>query len=204
MARKAKRLNFFQKIQADFENKQSYLSLILGIFIVVIVGYLLFNYFKRPDGDLLPGEQTDTLDGQQVSQDVKKENLPGKYTVKEGDTLFLIAQKYYDEGLKYPEIIKVNNIQNENLIELGQVLTIPKLKQTSFEGSLPLPDETTQVTGWGEAIRDESYIVKADDWLSKIAGRAYGDINAYDRIAKANNIIDPNFIEVGVVLKIPR
>jgi nucleoid-associated protein YgaU len=40
--------------------------------------------------------------------------------------------------------------------------------------------------------------------LSKIAGRAYGDVYQFDKIAKANNITDPNNIEVGTVLKIPR
>jgi len=59
-------------------------------------------------------------------------------------------------------------------------------------------------TTWGAEIKEDTYTVQSDDWLSKIAGRAYGDMTKFDAIAKANNISNPDTIEVGTVLKIPR
>jgi nucleoid-associated protein YgaU len=232
--------NFLDKIQNDLEKNQSYLNLILGALIVVVLGVLIFNYFNKSEdetGNVTPmAEQTMDENG-----DVKKENLPGKYTVKEGDTLFLIAQKYYGEGSKYSEIVKDNNLSNEN-IEVGQELNIPKVEgleamteasatpaaspvatEEAAEKASPEPSKEPMAeaseapkmedagtggamnqTTWGEAITGDSYTIQADDWLSKIAGRAYGDISKYDAIAKANNISNPDSIEVGVVIKIPR
>lgn len=49
----------------------------------------------------------------------------------------------------------------------------------------------------------ETYTVKSGDTLSKIAQYYYGDMYAYDKIAQANNIDNPNLIEPGQVLVIP-
>lgn len=233
--------NFIDKIQTDLEKNQSYLNLILGALIVIVLGVLIFNYFNKPtdEGEISQSAE-EIIDGQ---GDVTKEGLPGTYTVKKGDTLFLIAKKYYDDGNLYIEIIKENKLTTDS-IEAGQKLILPKLSisaSASPEES-PLaspralqspsaspaasatpkaqasiapsnqPSETpvwgkggaTNQTTWGETITGDSYTVVKDDWLSKIAGRAYGDIMQYEKIAKANNISNPNVIEVGMVLKIPR
>ncbi|MEV4413554.1 LysM domain-containing protein [Catellatospora sp. NPDC049609] len=50
---------------------------------------------------------------------------------------------------------------------------------------------------------ERTYKVKAGDTLWDIATHYYGDGRQYMKIAKANNIADPNLINVGVVLKIP-
>jgi lysozyme len=229
--------NFLDRIQNDLEKNQSYLNLILGALIVIVLGVLIFNYFNKPStdtGNVTPTAETTTDE----SGDVKKENLPGKYKAKEGDTLFIIAQKYYDDGNKYNEIMKDNNLTSEN-IEVGQELNIPRLENpnaspeasSSPEASpsespkaseepismaSPSPEAmgmkmedpgtggATNQTVWGETISADTYTVQPGDWLSKIAGRAYGDITKYNAIASANNISNPDNIEVGVVLKIPR
>lgn len=217
--------NFLDKIQTDLEKNQSYLNLILGALIVIVLGVLVFNYFNKPgqdSGDLGPSAQMVDEQG-----DVTREGLPGKYTVKEGDTLFLVAQKYYDDGNLYIEIMRENNLVGD-AIETGQELNIPKLESAEQSPSpeasatpepspsaepeasiIPAPAgekgaEMSQQTLWGEPITGDSYTVVKGDWLSKIAGRAYGDIMLYQKIAQANNISDPNTIEVGMVLKIPR
>lgn len=232
--------NFLDKIQTDLEKNQSYLNLVLGALIVIVLGVLVFNYFNKPStetGDLGPSQQVTDEQG-----DVKKEALPGSYKVKEGDTLFLIAQKYYDNGDKYTEIMTANNL-NSDSIEVGQSLMIPKLSDASPDAMAqassspeasaspeassspaeqammdaspsPMADQTMSDAGkggainqtiWGETITGNEYTVQPGDWLSKISGRAYnGDIMQYEKIAKANNITNPNSIEVGTVLRIPR
>ncbi len=116
----------FEKIQYDLEHNQSYLNLILGGLIVIVLAVLVFNYFNKPESDLGPSQETQaTVDS---NGDVIKESLPGQYTIKAGDTLFTIAQKYYDDGYKYSDIMKANNLANENLISEGQVINIPSLE----------------------------------------------------------------------------
>lgn len=208
--------SYFDKLEKEVKSNQSKLSLVLGALIVLVVGILIFNYFNRQTPQLGPAQQA-------PAGDVSPENLPGKYTVKEGDTLFLIAEKYFKDGYKYTEIVKTNNLANADAIEVGQVLEIPKLEIAEASPSPEASPEAQNVvpagekgadmgvgtgggntTIWGPKIEGDTYTVVQDDWLSKIAGRAYGDIFAYDKIAKANNIANPDLIEVGQVLKIPR
>lgn len=47
------------------------------------------------------------------------------YTVVKGDTLWSIANKFYGNGSRYPEIAKANNISNPDIIRIGQKLLIP-------------------------------------------------------------------------------
>ncbi len=200
-----------ERLQDDLQTNQSYLNLILGTLIVIVLGLLIFNYFNKPKSELGPSLQN--ANEEQASEDVKKEALPGKYTVKEGDTLFLIAQKYYNDGYQYQKIIEENKLPDENLISVGQVLDIPKIEIKSSVEASPsssiVPGEIGQggainQTIWGERISGDTYTVQVDDWLSKIAGRAYGDPMAYQKIADANNISNADLIEVGMTLKIPR
>lgn len=55
-------------------------------------------------------------------------NLPGnRYMVKPGDTLFAIAEHYYDNGYKWPMLFDYNRsrVHNPSLIFPGQILDIP-------------------------------------------------------------------------------
>lgn len=210
---------FAQKLQNDLRNRDSSFSLILGALIVIVLGVILFNLFNKTSSS----QNTTPAAAQTQSGDVDKNSLPGKYTVKDGDTLYSIAQKYYGDGYQFNQIVKANNLPDENNITVGQVLEIPKLTASpsptastsaSPSGSQQVSQQNTQLTQgtggsnseteWGPTITGGTYTVQAGDWLSKIAGRAYGDIYSYNKIAQANNISDPNLIEPGTVLTIPR
>jgi len=202
--------NYLSRIETEIQSNQSRLNMILGALIVLVIGILVFNYFNRSKPDLGPAQNTATQEGQDVSPD----NLPGKYTVKDGDTLFTIAEKYYQDGYKFEEIAQANNIADPNNLEAGQVLEIPKL-EAAAPSETPSPAETPQATAqptsqpenmttWGPKINGTTYTVMEGDWLSKIAGRAYGDIFAYKKLAEVNHIPNPDLIEPGMVLVIPR
>jgi nucleoid-associated protein YgaU len=47
------------------------------------------------------------------------------YTVVSGDTLWAIAERFYGDGSKYQVIADASGIPNPDLIQPGQVLTIP-------------------------------------------------------------------------------
>ncbi len=186
--------NYLDKIGMEVQTNQSKLNLILGALIVLVIGVLVFNYFNRSKPDLGPAQQTQQTPSQ---QDVTVDNLPGKYTVKTGDTLFTIAQTYYNDGYKYDQIAKTNNLSNPDILEIGQVLDIPSSSPSVQEVIAPTSD-------WGPKITENTYTVVAGDWLSTISARAYGDVNSYKKIAEANNITNPDLIETGQVLTIPR
>ena len=99
------------------------------------------------------------------------------YIVKNGDTLSKIAQKF---GTTYKELARINGISNPNLIKVGQVLKLP---YSSFSSS-----------------SSTFYTVVSGDTLGKIAQK-FG--TSYQELARINGISDPNFIQVGQVLKIP-
>jgi len=50
---------------------------------------------------------------------------PRTYTVQSGDTLWAIAEQFYGDGNRYPEIAGASGIDNPDLIQPGQLLTIP-------------------------------------------------------------------------------
>jgi len=209
--------SYMERIENELNSNQSKVSLVLGTLIVLVIGILVFNYFSKSQSSLGPAQQTEG------EQDVLPEGLPGKYTVKDGDTLFTIADKYFQDGYKYTEIAKANNMTNPDQIETGQVLEIPELEVSQAQAeatpeaspeTTPEPQDqtTTEALGtgggnetiWGPKIDGDAYTVVKGDWLSKIAGRAYGDIYAFDKIAQTNNISNPDLIEPGTILTIPR
>ena len=65
------------------------------------------------------------------------------YTVKPGDTLTTIAERFYQDAERADLIAAANNIDDPSEIEIGQELIIPKL------------DETEETTGATEATTSE-------------------------------------------------
>ena len=48
------------------------------------------------------------------------------YTIQKGDDLWTIAVRAYGDGYKWPEIAKVNNLTNPDLIHSGNALKLPR------------------------------------------------------------------------------
>lgn len=69
----------------------------------------------------------------------------GYYTIKPGDTLIRIG---LDTGQNWRDIVRWNNIQNPNLIEVGQVLRV--------SGNVPLPVQTLAAGAPGVAPVEEA------------------------------------------------
>lgn len=175
-------------------------STILGIIVVLVVGGLIFNYFKGRTSDvsLLEENESGQLEGEAAKD--SETDLPVVYKVKEGDSLWKIAENYYNSGYNWVDIAEENSLTNPNGIEVDQELTIPNV-EAKEETIAILPE-----TGTGDTIEADQYIVQEGDWLSKIALRAYGDMFAWEKIYEANKELigsNPNLIEKGMVLTIP-
>lgn len=156
--------------------------MILGAIVIVVVGVLVVNYFKEK-GVTVPGVSTE-----------KEANIK-THVVAKGETLWVIAEKYYGSGYNWVDIAKDNNLTNPGSIETGQVLTIPDVsakKITATKATLEEP------------ISGATYQVVRGDNLWKIAVRAYGDGYKWVEIAKENKLNNPDLIHAGNILILPR
>ena len=105
------------------------------------------------------------------------------YTVKKGDNLYNIANKY---NTSVTVIMNLNNLTSTNL-SVGQQLKIPSSSGTGGG------------TSGGNGTNTQTYTVKSGDSLYSIANR-YG--TTVDAIKSLNNLTS-NSLSIGQVLKIP-
>jgi len=203
-----KQKSIYYKIFDILRLGESYTSLALGIIAVIIATILLISFFSnrsanRPDQEIKPTiADVDELDIAATPSPEKDQISSSKtYTVIKGDTLWSIAEKTYGSGFNWIDIAKEIKLTNPGTIFAGNVLTLPSVK---------LKDATV-VTGEDEAkvsrtvrIVEETYVVVKGDALWDIAVRSYADGYQWTKIAKANNLTNPNLIHSGNILKIPR
>ena len=139
-------------------------------------GYVDKNKFTK---NVLLGKCTDC-----PTIEPPKDNLSEEiyYTVKRGDTLWAISQRY---GVTVKSIAEINNIPNPNLIYPGQVLKILVSSEIDYNDIIDM----------GHVL----YTVKRGDNLWNISRRYNTTIQL---IVQINGIKNPNLIYPGQVLKI--
>ncbi|MBV1848947.1 LysM peptidoglycan-binding domain-containing protein [Catellatospora tritici] len=79
----------------------------------------------------------------------------------------------------------------------------PKPAPPAAKPAAPAAKPAAAATKAKPQAEERTYRVKAGDTLWDIAANYYGDGRQYMKIAKANNIANPNQIDIGWVLKIP-
>ena len=99
------------------------------------------------------------------------------YTVKSGDNLYGIASRY---STTVTQLCQWNNIQNPNVIYIGQLLLVRK----SSPPPTPAPSTTS----------DQYYTIVSGDSLSAIASRFGTTVN---QLCQWNNIQNPDKIYAG-------
>lgn len=193
---------FFSKIKLT----ESYTSLILGAIVVLIVGILFISFAKG-------NKNTQTSSASDVSKAENQKSTDSQtsstYTVRPGDDLWTISEAVYDNGYKWVEIAKINNLENPGLIYAGSKLIVPSVsptitqEETIIQGIKQAPQNQSSVIQ-NSSITQNTYTVVEGDNLWDIAVRAYGDGFKWPEIARANNLANPNLIHPGNVFKIPR
>jgi len=201
----------FEKM-SDFSAPRSYVSLAYGIITVVVLFVIVFlgirSIAQRNQGDISDGTNIESING-----------ISDTYVVEEGETLYSIAEKFYQNGELWPTIAAENKISNPNTLEKGTKLNIPKSEEkeeitmdtpepTAVPTAIPekteQPKTPVQTIPAQDAIKGATYTVVRGDNLWNIAVRAYGDGYRWVDIAKANNLVNPDLIHSGNVFKLPR
>jgi len=113
---------------------ESTFSMILGAIVIVVVGVLVFNYFRG-----LNANDTSTVS---VTTEGTSDEVLATHTVVEGENLWSISIIYFDSGFNWTDIAEFNNIESPADIEKGQEIKIPKLKEAIAETKEKLSDET--------------------------------------------------------------
>ena len=73
----------------------------------------------------IPDIQAKVVDGESKVDTASKTTKPSSYTVKEGDSLWDVALENYADGYKWTEIAKLNNLENPDVLTVGQQLKLP-------------------------------------------------------------------------------
>lgn len=100
-----------------------------------------------------------------------------EHVVAWGETIEVIASRY---GVSAQDIIAANNLANPDLIRAGDVLIIPG-------ATTPSPQPAVHIVRQGETMKSIASL--------------YG--TTVDALARANGIVNPNYIWVGQRLTIP-
>lgn len=200
---------------------ESYISVGLGLLVVVVVGILLYNYFTQRGAK----PTTETPREESVPEATMSAKPGTTYTVVEGDTLWSISEKSYGTGYNWVDIQQANKLQSGDDLVTGQQLLIPEVSPklavvqispapvsspiatptppspipspTLVTAMVPSPAPVTTITG-------TMYTVVKGDTLWNIACRAYGDCYGWTKIAEANKLVNPNLIHPGNIFTLPR
>lgn len=218
-----------KELLKSLKNNESTISMVLGAFIIVIVGILVINFFKtQRQNNLLPEAGKTTL-----VDETYIEPVAGKeYVVQEGETLWDIAEKAYGDGFKWTDIAAANDLSGTGVVETGQKISLPSVEvyvpqETPIVDTLETEELALEIINDEEEaetepvseletismpelidqdsqISGDTYTVVRGDTLWDIAVRAYGDGFRWKEIAEANNLVNPNLIHQGNVFAIPR
>ncbi|GGN74073.1 LysM peptidoglycan-binding domain-containing protein [Nocardia rhizosphaerihabitans] len=72
-----------------------------------------------------PAPEPEPVAAAPIAEEVPPPPAAQTYTVEPGDTLWAISERFYGDGNRYHEIASASGIDNPDLINAGQVLTIP-------------------------------------------------------------------------------
>ena len=129
--------------------------------------------------------------------------LATTYITKSGDSLWVIAERYYRSGYNWVDIAKANNITNPDVIIAGVNLKIPGVeRKVATITASPTPTAMANMNKPSQP-QAKTYTVKAGEDLWDISVKVYGNGYRWTEIAKLNNLTNPSVIHSGNVLKLP-
>ena len=181
----------FKDLQKRFESTESYVSLVLGIAVVLVVGVLVYNFIQSRRAQA-PTSQAPTTDEEKT----ENSSPGGNHSVVAGETLWSISEKYYKTGYNWVDLVTANNLANADAIEEGQQLVIPTVTPIMPQGQVASGTSAMQPAA-------KTYTVVHGDTLWSIAVAQYADGYKWSQIAQTNKLDNPDLIFAGNVLTLP-
>lgn len=144
-----------------------------------------------------------------------------RHEVKEGDTLYRIAVKYYGEGKLWEKVREYNKGRvNGDELRVGATLQIPPkdvllgkpyvpptlVPVTTQPGSpAGVPGKPTTRVAEAESKNFKEYVVKEGDTLGAVARKTMGSSKRWPELVDANKgtLSDPESLRVGMKLRVP-
>lgn len=131
------------------------------------------------------------------------------HTVREGETLWAIAERYYGDGAQYARIEEANRgrMGKGGALYVGAQLVIPGASSgarqsatTPTRASAEKPAATKQASN-----RDRFHVVRKGETLGDIAKERLGSARRWPEIVKLNSSVirDPDNVPAGVRLRLP-
>lgn len=138
--------------------------------------------------------------------------------------LFSIGLRYGDglqqmlskQSSNLSKAFNIPSVSNERLNEIAKsvkdesidyISPDPQPSKAQAESLGIVAEENGQIsaiTSGQVTYKKNRYTIQPGEGLQDVARKVYGDPNAWVRIARANNITNPDHIEVGMELIIPR
>lgn len=203
---------------------ENIISILLGLAVVLVIGAMIINAIRGRQNQNNQPTQPDTN---------QEATASGMHTVVAGETLWSIAEKYYNDGYKWVDIQKANNLTSGDAVEVGNTLVIPTISPAANPSPMAdsptvevSPTETPTVTitssapetgstgptgatgSTGETLSISSetteYTVQKGDTLWAIAQARYNNPYRWVDIARANNLKNPDLIYVDAKLNLPQ
>jgi len=101
------------------------ISTALGGLVILVVGILIFNYFKAGQAGEIAVEEPEEAGRVEFAQE---KELPREYEVQQGESLWKISEKIYGSGFNWVDIAKENNILNPDYVEAGTKIILPDVE----------------------------------------------------------------------------
>lgn len=125
------------------------------------------------------------------------------YTVQPGDTLWMIAERFYGSGYEYPRLVEANA---GRIMADGRRFTEAGVILPGWTLLIPPPNPTSSDSQY-------TYLVKSGDTLARIAEHALGDASRWTEIFELNRgkavlpdgriFTEPDLIWPGLELQLP-
>ena len=154
----------------------------------------------RNANQIHPGQVIE-LPGGSLTARPEDRSHAGTYSVRRGDTLDAIAQKF---GVGVQELIAHNGIRNKNRIKVGQSIYIPGPPEPAASEATPAPSPGPDAAAVAEPAPSvpaaTEYVVRRGDSLARIAASTGV---AESELIALNGIRNKHRIAAGQKLKLP-
>jgi|GEM_PF-2953611 len=135
---------------------------------------------------------------------------PLRHTVRRGESLISISQRYYGSSRHWSEIAEANGGLSPRKLKPGQEIVIPSRRAPSKKPTSSTPqigkEKDRSEPGDTSGFLAAEHVVKKNETLGKISLRYYGTSKKWQKIFDANTdqLENPDRLVVGMKLQIPR